>query len=191
MEKLVDEVHKDDTGIINNNYIENNNSEAPEELNNEPKKRFTFKFLDDKKNEEEQTESNKDEENKNQDIEDPVQMNNYTLKPDGPMIIDDIEFENKEYLDHEHEDIEIEDPSCCKYLMFGLIYRHLYFGALFRRNLFNPRYKRLTLLFCYVSLMMCLNAIFYTYDENASIVYISNIGRIDRWLHIINKIRGY
>jgi hypothetical protein len=57
-------------------------------------------------------------------------------------------------------------------LKYNLKHRHIYFSAYYARSSFNPRYKKITLLFTQLSIMLMFNAIFFTIDTGVNIVNI-------------------
>jgi hypothetical protein len=121
----------------------------------------------------------------NNNMPEGVVFNNFAHRgslPGGHFTIENNkEIDTDKYLDHEPEDDFYGEPSFCKFFLFGIVYRHVYIGPIAKRNLFNPRYKRMTLLFTYLCLIMLMLALFFTSDENVDIViYLLTLG-LSKW----------
>jgi hypothetical protein len=93
---------------------------------------------------------------------DPVIVNNYALR--------DMSGRQASYKEDFYEnEYELTPFQLFKY---NLKHRHVYFSAYYARSSFNPRYKKITLLFTQLSIMLMFNAIFFTIDTGVNIVNI-------------------
>jgi hypothetical protein len=105
-----------------------------------------------------------------------VMFNNYAARGSifsmngGAFVVENKDIDK--YIDHEPEDIYYGEPSFCKFFLFGIVYRHVYIGPIVKRNLFNPRYKRITLLFTYLCIIMLMLSLFFTSDPLFDMVII-------------------
>lgn len=168
-----------DTNRITNNYVKTN-----DDNNNKAKVRFKEEVINDKNkfDEKEQNEENSENKNEMDGEEKEKESVNSKIKKFNKNLE---ELDNKENLQYSTED----SFSKCGLFRYHLYLRHTYISPFLKESYFNPRIKKIFILFLYLNTIFMILCLILTIDDSLIILNLSSIGS----LNIIGylKLPGY